>query len=193
MDILGIGGWELAAILLIMLIVAGPKRMIAWSYTLGRWVGQARRMWSEAAQVIQKEFDDAGIDVKVPEQPPTRASLKADVNKMLTPITQPLQETIDTVKGDFDNAKRAASIPGFTAKAGNAAIKATAIKPAPDASPPPNGSAPAANAPNFGTWSGNGAKHVSPAPKPLSSDFGSWSAAKPKPSPDLADSDSQTQ
>ena len=40
MDILGVGGWEIVAILLIMLIVAGPKRMISWSYTLGKYVSQ---------------------------------------------------------------------------------------------------------------------------------------------------------
>ncbi|MBK8029590.1 MAG: hypothetical protein IPK17_08760 [Chloroflexi bacterium] len=77
MDILGVGGWELLAILLIMVVVAGPKRMIAWSYQLGRYVGVIRKMWVETAKQLQKEFDAAGVDVKVPQElPRVRASPK---------------------------------------------------------------------------------------------------------------------
>ena len=35
MNFLGVGAWELVAILLIMLVFAGPKRMIHWSYVWG--------------------------------------------------------------------------------------------------------------------------------------------------------------
>ena len=36
MDILGIGGGELVLIVLVMLVVAGPKRMIQWAYIAGK-------------------------------------------------------------------------------------------------------------------------------------------------------------
>jgi Sec-independent protein secretion pathway components len=75
MNILGIGGPELILILLIMLIVAGPKRMIAWAYTLGKYIARFRRMWEETVDVLQKEFDEAGVDIKVPRELPTRANL----------------------------------------------------------------------------------------------------------------------
>lgn len=52
MDILGIGGWELVAIIIIMLVVAGPKRMIQWSYTAGKYVAIMRKMWAETAKQI---------------------------------------------------------------------------------------------------------------------------------------------
>src|SRR5262245_58410670 len=109
MDILGIGGWELVAILLIMLIVAGPKRMIAWSYTLGKYVAQLRKMWAETAQVIQKEFDEAGLDVQVPKDIPTRGDLNREIGRALTPVTKPFQESLDATKKELDATKKSAS------------------------------------------------------------------------------------
>ena len=91
MDILGVGGWEFVAIFLIMLVVAGPKRMIQWSYTLGKYVAQLRQMWAETAEMLQKEFDEAGVDVKVPKDIPTRATINQEIGRALTPITKPFQ------------------------------------------------------------------------------------------------------
>jgi Sec-independent protein translocase protein TatA len=80
MDILGIGGAELVLIVLVMLVVAGPKRMIQWAYIAGKYAGQARRLWQETAEKLQAELDGAGVDVKVPRkmQLPTGAASGAD-------------------------------------------------------------------------------------------------------------------
>src|SRR5664279_976438 len=110
MDILGVGGWELVAIVLIMLIVAGPKRMIQWSYTLGTYVSKLRKMWAEAAVMIQKEFDEAGVDVKVPKDIPTRADLNREIGRALTPITKPFQETMDATRKERDSTKQGISL-----------------------------------------------------------------------------------
>jgi Sec-independent protein translocase protein TatA len=181
MDILGIGGWELVAIIMIMLIVAGPKRMISWSYTLGKYVAQLRKMWSETAQVIQKEFDEAGVDVKVPKNIPTRGDLNREVARALTPVTKPFQESLDATKKEIDATKQAVSFKvedkpadGEDAKPPADAAKPAASKPAPVTKPPvvppaskpapaalpkaSTGETPAASsnghsAPDFGTWS----------------------------------------
>ncbi len=165
MDILGIGGWELVAILLIMLIVAGPKRMISWSYTLGKYVSQLRRMWSETAQVIQKEFDDAGVDVKVPTNIPTRGDLNRELGRALTPVTKPFQESLDATKKELDMTKKSVS---FTTETKTPAETKPAPVMAPKSTPPlvppasiakaSTGETPAASsnghaAPDFGTWS----------------------------------------
>lgn len=110
MDILGVGGWEIVAILLIMLIVAGPKRMISWSYTLGKYVSQLRRMWADTAQMLQKEFDDAGVDVQVPKDIPTRGDLNREIGRALTPVTKPFQETMNATKKELDSAKQSMSL-----------------------------------------------------------------------------------
>ena len=97
MEILGIGGWEIVAILLLLLIVAGPKRMIAWSYELGRYLAVIRNMWAEAAAMLQKELRQAGVDVEIPVEPPTRGSvtkmITTTVNKAVAPIADPIKET----------------------------------------------------------------------------------------------------
>ncbi len=106
MDILGVGGWELVAIFLIMLVVAGPKRMISWSYTLGKYVAQLRHMWAETAEMLQKEFDEAGVDVRVPKDIPTRATLNQEIGRALTPITKPFQELLDATKREIETTQK---------------------------------------------------------------------------------------
>jgi Sec-independent protein translocase protein TatA len=161
MDILGVGGWEIVAILLIMLIVAGPKRMISWSYTLGKYVSQLRRMWADTAQMLQKEFDDAGVDVQVPKDIPTRGDLNREISRALTPVTRPFQETMSAAKKEMDSTKQAMSL-GTTPL--TPAKPATPVTPpitpvTPEVKPPPSVEekpTPAANSnghADFGTWS----------------------------------------
>ncbi len=59
--IFGVGPGELVVILIIMLVVAGPKRMIAWAYMLGKYTAQLRAMFQETMNAFQKEIDAAGV------------------------------------------------------------------------------------------------------------------------------------
>lgn len=153
MDILGIGGWEFIAILIIMLLVAGPKRMIQWSYTLGRYVSTLRRMWAETATMLQKELDDAGVDVKVPTQPPTRGSIKRDVTKALSSVTKPIQDTMDEVKQEVEPLREAVSLPRTL---GKPITRTTSDESAPSVETQNGRTTPAsADKPDFGTWSEN--------------------------------------
>ena len=148
MDILGVGGWELLAILLIMVVVAGPKRMIAWSYQLGRYVGVLRKMWVETAKQLQKEFDAAGVDVKVPQELPTRQSIAKEIGRAAAPLTKPLEETMQELK------VTAADVRQPLTPLKPADIKAPAPKSI-SAPPPPaeaNGNGTGSSA-DFGTWS----------------------------------------
>lgn len=163
MDILGVGGWELVVIIVIMLVVAGPKRMIQWSYTLGKYVSVLRKMWSETAQMLQKEFDEAGVDVQVPKDIPTRTTIGREINRALTPVTKPLQETLDATKHEIEGAKKAVSLnptPATEAKPAETPQPAVEEKPAVSAPPAPSAPAPSAKpstnghpATDFGTWS----------------------------------------
>ncbi len=105
MNFLGVGAWELVAILLIMLVFAGPKRMIHWSYVLGQHVAKFRKIWSETVDLVQKEFDEAGVDIKLPKEPPTRKSLNSAVTDAVKPMTKPVQDSLDEVKKDLDAVK----------------------------------------------------------------------------------------
>ncbi|MCZ7542900.1 MAG: hypothetical protein M5R40_04895 [Anaerolineae bacterium] len=62
MNIFGIGAAELVIIFLILLVVAGPKRMVAWAYIVGRELSKLRVMWSETMEMIQTELEEAGVE-----------------------------------------------------------------------------------------------------------------------------------
>ncbi|MBZ0297758.1 MAG: hypothetical protein K8L99_34705 [Anaerolineae bacterium] len=171
MNILGVGGWELLAILLIMLLFAGPKRMVHWAYIMGQYVAKFRAMWAETVDVIQKEFDDAGLDVKIPKEPPTRANVNRYASKALDDITRPVKETMDEAVGEVNQIKSATAVTASTANkvvGGNGRVQkpkpprpsaaSTTLRPqSSDDSPKPS----------FGTWSGQ--------EKGKDGNFGTWS------------------
>jgi Sec-independent protein translocase protein TatA len=172
MEIFGIGGAELIAILVIMLVVAGPKRMIQWSYTLGKYVAMARNMWAQTAQQLQKEVDAAGVDFQVPKDIPTRGSLNATIGKFIADTAKPITQPVDEIKKDVATTRRSIT-PGDPAafqKARNGAAGMTA--PAKAA----NGSTPQKPASANGTVT---ATTPPPAPEPPAEDppagFGTWS------------------
>jgi sec-independent protein translocase protein TatB len=137
MNILGVGDVELVVILVIMLIVLGPKGMARWAYTLGQYTAKMRRMWSEAMTLLQREFKDAGVDIELPKEVPTRRTLAKTVNKALTPVTRPIQDTLDEVNNEMKEIKAATSI---------ADQNGTKVKQESSGSTPPPES-------SFGTWS----------------------------------------
>lgn len=102
MNIFGVGGAEFILIVLIMIVVAGPQRMIRWMYHLGRYVAVLQRMWEQTRLMLQREFDEAGVDVKVPERLPDRQSMRDMVQNAAKPYTDevraPLKEAQNEVK-----------------------------------------------------------------------------------------------
>lgn len=112
MEIFGVGGAELVAILIIMLVVAGPKRMIQWAYILGQYVAKIRSMWADVMAGVQKELDAAGMDVQLPKTMPTRAELNNHVTQFVNPaanvwagITAPVQAVIDDVSTEIQQTQ----------------------------------------------------------------------------------------
>ena len=102
MNIFGIGGAELVLIILIMLIVAGPRRMIQWAYIFGTYMAKLRQMWVQVAEVLQAEMDSAGVEIKVPKELPNRNTLNTWVqnsaNEAMKPIREPIEQTMKEVK-----------------------------------------------------------------------------------------------
>lgn len=155
MNIFGIGGAELVLIIIIMLVVAGPQRMIRWMYVLGRYVAVLQRMWSETAATLQKEFDDAGVDIKVPEKMPTRGDLTRTFTSAMAPVTKPLEEVGKEIQSDMDNVRKATTVtpPSRTIK------PHTPKQRTPAPATTTNGAAnptPENDTPSFGTWSDGG-------------------------------------
>ena len=55
---MGMGGMEILVILLVAFILLGPSKMIEASRSLGKLVGQMRRMADQIPHVDLKEFDN---------------------------------------------------------------------------------------------------------------------------------------
>ena len=151
MNILGVGGWELVAILLIMLMVAGPERMIRWAYQLGRYAAYFRRVWAETVKVLQEGLNDAGIDVELPKEVPTRGSINREINKAVEKISSPLNDPLKEIDSTMKQVSRAAN--------------PKAPSPAPDTGD--SGTA------GLGTWSGD--KQPAESQNGAASDYGTWS------------------
>lgn len=109
MNILGIGGWELVVIFIIALVIAGPKRMIQWAYIAGKYLGQLRIVWRNMMQTVQKEFDDAGVDIQLPKDMPTRGDVGRIAQKALQPFTSPMKQAMDEVEKDVNSVKQTAT------------------------------------------------------------------------------------
>lgn len=146
MNIFGIGELELVLIIVIALIVAGPKRMIQWMYVLGRFVARMRRIWSEAMVMVQRELDQAGVDVEVPKDIPNRGDLRKMTEKALKPFAEPVQEAVKEVKSVQTELQTTARQTREQMNGRRTDLRKT---------PSSNGSSkPDTNDKPFGTWSG---------------------------------------
>ncbi len=163
MNIFGVGGWELILIILIALIVAGPKRMAHWAYIVGGYVGQLRGAWRGMMETVQKEFDDAGVDIKVPKDIPNRSDITRFAGQIAEPLTKPMREAMDEVNQDVNEVKEVASMR--TPQRPNSVEDA-------------NGRANGNSQNPYGTWSINNQENKtnSSTTDSPSKGFGTWSA-----------------
>lgn len=164
MNILGVGGPELVIILLLMLIVAGPKRMIQWAYVMGTYIAKFRRMWAETVDVLQHEFDEAGVDVTIPKDLPTRGNMRSQAAKMMSTVTDPVKETMGQLDAEVKQIGTATGAAVQSAKPtarttnGHSASRSTATA----RKPKPAGQ----SGDGFGSWSSHESRP----------DFGSWTS-----------------
>jgi Sec-independent protein translocase protein TatA len=124
MNIFGVGSAEFVLILIIALIVAGPKRLIEWSYIAGRYVGQLKMLWSQMVESLQQDLDEAGVDIKLPKQLPNRSNIDKVAGEVLRPLAEPMQQALKdseaevkkldgSIKELADEAKVEASLPSL--------------------------------------------------------------------------------
>lgn len=169
MNIFGIGGAELVLILLILLIVAGPKRMARWAFVMGHYVGKFRRMWSEMVDLVQKEINDAGMDVTLPKEPPNRQTINRWVNEAAKPLSEPIQGMAREIESDMKQIDESARGQASSATSKPAASTNKAGGATPAASKP----AVAAGSASMGAWSSPEKPATPPSQPPMS--LGAWS------------------
>lgn len=98
MNIFGVGFAELVLIFVIMLIVAGPKRMIRWAFVIGQYLGKLRRMWEEMVDVMQAEADAAGLEITIPKELPNKQNLTKLVVDAVKPYSDELKKPLEELQ-----------------------------------------------------------------------------------------------
>jgi Sec-independent protein translocase protein TatA len=149
MEIFGVGTVEILAIFIIMIIFVGPKRMIQWAYHLGRYVSRFRAMWAETMDYVEAELKQAGVEVELPRDVPTRGTMNKQVmetaQRLTAPMTKPVKDVLDETTNELNEVKAEATVK--TTDWTKFKTNAPTAKPA---AAPTNGSSESAD---LGTWS----------------------------------------
>jgi Sec-independent protein translocase protein TatA len=121
--IFGIGIWELGLIFIIMLAVAGPKRMVKWAFELGKITAKLRGMFQETMDAFKREIDasDLNLSKDLPKLPTQRFDIVKEANKLV-------DEAVNTPT----NSKYSSSTSGNV----SATTMTTATPPSSPAAPP---------------------------------------------------------
>ena len=117
MNILGVGIPELMIVMLIMLIVAGPKRMIQWAYVFGQYTAKLRAMWQETSIMLRKELEGAGIEPEVVDtlsqfaNPRSRnTAFSNQLDKLVGDMKKPLEDTLQPVNDTLKEVSKATTL-----------------------------------------------------------------------------------
>lgn len=86
-----IGFLELILIGVIGLIVLGPERLPVAAKTLGRWVGNARRMMAQVSQEIDKQIEIEELKAELKKQGES-LNISEDVKQIRQTVSDALKE-----------------------------------------------------------------------------------------------------
>jgi sec-independent protein translocase protein TatB len=130
-------GWsEMAVILMVALIVIGPKDLPRVARTIGKWTGKARAM----AREFQRSLDDMAREAELQD-------IKAEMDKLSrTDVRHRIEETIDP-EGEL---RRDLGAPVGKPARKKKPAEATALPPPAATSPAPVAAAAAAEPPPSG-------------------------------------------
>jgi sec-independent protein translocase protein TatB len=114
-----IGGGELLVIVLIALIVLGPQRLPDAMRTVGRVVGEVRRISSGFQQELRDAFEDR--DRGEQASPPRR--------REAVPLAAAVAEAAPEIEDDEDDEQAASTEDAFEPESGDRAGAGTSVAP----------------------------------------------------------------
>jgi Sec-independent protein translocase protein TatA len=143
MNIFGIGTAELAIIFVLMLMVAGPKRMAQWAYVLGQYVAKLRTMWQETSKVIRAELEAAGVEPEVVDtleqyanprsRPSVRNAMSQQLDNLVKTEMKPVDDALKPVGDVMQEVKKSTPLAGAQADGNSQSTdSASGDKPASD-------------------------------------------------------------
>lgn len=89
--IFGIGIWELALVFILLLVVAGPQRMIRWAYIIGRYTSKIQGEFQKAVAAFKQEIEASGLNDVTRDlpRPPKQFDAVAEAKKLINPEPNP--------------------------------------------------------------------------------------------------------
>lgn len=159
MNILGIGIPEIIVIFIIMLVVAGPKRMIEWAYHIGRYTAKIRAMYQETMEAFQKELNASGLDDVTKDLSNLRSNsfdIVSEASKIINTEVQDATSAVSDAASDAASAASAtlsaSSTPSVPSIAPDLVESSTASPDSQPATPPLSDSQNNNNQPRYNSW-----------------------------------------
>ena len=97
--------WELMLILVIGLLVVGPERLPGVARTVGRWVGQARRIVSNARADIERELRAEDIRQMMAQQNEEIRELKDQLSTVSRDSQREIREIVKNAREKVNTAQ----------------------------------------------------------------------------------------
>lgn len=117
---------QIVAIILVALIVLGPKKTHELVRQIGRWAGRARVYWRNLSEELERETDTADLMRSLRE---THQTLKGEADKFkstLSDFERTVHETGKKVEDEFKATEQSAGIDPASAAQPQAGASATA-------------------------------------------------------------------
>lgn len=93
---------EIVVIILVALVVLGPKKTHALVNQIGRWAGRARVYWRNLSEELERETDTADIMRELRE---TRRTLSTDAEKFRSSVVNFERQVRETGKSFAEDVK----------------------------------------------------------------------------------------
>jgi sec-independent protein translocase protein TatB len=106
-----VGGGELLVIMLIALIVLGPQRLPAAIRTVGRVMGELRRISSGFQQELRQAFEDTDADIDGERRPGRREAVPLASTVAEADARNPGRSDVPRALGSGDDEQPAAPAP----------------------------------------------------------------------------------
>ncbi|MGU9978099.1 MAG: Sec-independent protein translocase protein TatB [Candidatus Oxydemutatoraceae bacterium WSBS_2016_MAG_OTU14] len=108
------GFWELALILLVALLIAGPKRLPHIAAELGKWVGRIRNLSKEFKDELTQEIESKELTKQIKPFSEDLKKVGEEVNETVRSVNQNLrsvQPLADALQKQIDEGERYAYTP----------------------------------------------------------------------------------
>lgn len=112
MNFLNVGPWELSVILIIAILLIGPKRLVEVFQAIRRFSGQLRRMSTEFTSLIQSEIQASARETDQAHRGPggqveeivkgglaPLASIQTEIQTAAQEVRQALEDTVHAAPG----------------------------------------------------------------------------------------------